>query len=133
MDQIEDVLFRKSLDIATAASIIRQSAQEVQQGLARANQIEAAFKGLSDEWEFDQEDIVLRICFTRDATLTNLTELKKWGDTWFTIGRGIAMWHDASPDSIRIVGAKRGSFVLELAAAYAIVKTIAVVVKELCP
>ena len=55
--------------------------------------------------------------------MENVKDFKSWGNIWFDIGRGIAMAHDLSPEDIKIVGATKGSIIMELAVVASVATT----------
>ena len=125
--RLEDILFRNSLDPATAA----QKFQEILSTLANAVQWSNDMRErLNQYFDFSppsigNDDYLLRVTFTRDAHLENVEDFKKWGEIWFDIGRGIAMAHNLTPQDVRIVGASRGSIVVVMATVYVLAKTVA--------
>jgi hypothetical protein len=74
----------------------------------------------ADSFYEDENSALLRVRFTGNAHLNNLTEFKDWGETWWDIGRGISMAVSDSPESIKVVGASNGSIVITLATCYEI-------------
>ena len=122
---IEDILFRNSLDVATAASQLNLIVQNLNGGLAKVKQIFAGLDGIVLEEEYEEADRVLvRVCFKDGAAMENVTDFKKWGATWHEIGRGVAMAHDSAPEDVLIVGAGKGSIVVELAVLAKIAATL---------
>ena len=132
-EKLEDLLVRNALDIATAATQVSRMASAMQQGMKRVEAIKTALKDLpvaAHRLPIGQGDVLVRVRFEGAAAISDVAALKKWSNTWFDIGRGIAMAHDQSPQSIRVVGAATGSIILELLAAYAIAKTISAILLE---
>ena len=121
---IEEILYKNSIDIATSAQKIQTILQEINSGIAKSNQIQAGLSGCVIEEEYFQaNEILMRVSFTGHASMSNVVDFKKWGDTWCDIGRGIAMAHDLSPEDVKIVGATRGSIVVEMAVIGSIAST----------
>jgi hypothetical protein len=128
---LEDLLYRNVIDVATSAQKIQEIVLSLQAGLQKAAQIQ---QGLTEcvtpeDYENDGE-ILIRVSFTGGAALSNVTEFKEWGKIWYEIGRGIAMAHDKAPEDIRIVGATRGSIVIELAVLASIAGTTSFIIME---
>ena len=129
IDTIEDILYKNALDISTAAQKINEIYQRLTQGIQKADQIKTGLEGCVIEEEYEIEDEVLvRIYFRDKASLANVTDLKKWGDIWHEIGRGIAMVHNATPEDVKIVGATSGSIVLEMATMATIASTTSFII-----
>lgn len=129
VDTIEDILYKNVIDIATAAKKIQEIHQRLTQGIQKANQIRTGLEGCVVEEEYEVEgEVLIRIYFRDKASLANVTDFKKWGETWHDIGRGIAMAHNATPEDIKIVGATSGSIVLEMATMASIATTTSAII-----
>jgi len=123
VSNIEDILYRNALDIPTAASEFNKIVDAINKGLAKAEQIKNGLSDLVDPEELPKDEALIRVGFTKEAAVNNVVDWKKWSAIWYDIGRGIALAHDRAPEDIKVVGAKKGSIVIELAVAYAIAKT----------
>jgi len=129
VDTIEDILYKNVIDIATAAKKIQEIHQRLTQGIQKANQIRTGLEGCVIEEEYEVEgEVLIRIYFKDKASLANVTDFKKWGETWHDIGRGIAMAHNATPEDIKIIGATSGSIVLEMATMASIATTTSAII-----
>ena len=123
---LENLLFRNSLDIATATAEVNSIHEKLNQAIQKSDQLKANLASLIDVDEQDadeSEQVIMRVHFQNDVSLNNLTDLKKLGTTWWEIGRGIAMAHDHAPEDVKIVGAQKGSIIIELAVIAAIATT----------
>lgn len=121
---IEEVLYKNVIDVATSAQKLQEMMQKINQGILKSNQIK---DGLTDciveeAYEADNE-ILMRVTFTGHALMENVSDFKNWGSIWYDIGRGIAMAHNAAPEDVKVVGATKGSIVIELAVIAAIATT----------
>lgn len=131
--QLEGVLFRNSLDIATAAAEVNRIVGQINNAISRSDQIQANLKPLldpavEDNDTDDLDDVIMRIHFQNDVALENITDFKKWGITWWEIGRGIAMAHNHAPEDIKIIGAQKGSIIIELAVIATIATTTSTII-----
>jgi hypothetical protein len=120
---LEDNLYKHVIDIATSAANIQRIIDDINYGLEKSELIK---KGLTDCVELgpaEFDEVLIRVSFSGQASLLNVADLKKWAGIWYEIARGITMAQDLSPEDVRIVGAKRGSIVLELAVVYAFALT----------
>jgi hypothetical protein len=124
---LEDILFKNVIDIATSASRINEIIQNIENGINKSKQIRDGLKGCVDLGEPVADKILVRVNFSGHAAMANLADFKKWGDIWYDIGRGVAMANNVAPEEVIIVGAKKGSVILELAAIYAIVSTMSMI------
>jgi hypothetical protein len=124
INTIEEVLFKNVIDVATSAQKLQQILQKISQGIAKSNQIKGGLTDcvLEEKYEADNE-ILMRVSFTGHALMSNIADFKSWGNIWYDIGRGIAMAHNASPEEIKIVGATKGSIIIELAVIASIATT----------
>ena len=123
-DQIEDILYKNVIDVATSAQKLQQIHQKISEGISKSNQIKAGLTDCVLEEEYEAEnEILMRVSFTGHALMENVKDFKSWGNIWFDIGRGIAMAHDLSPEDIKIVGATKGSIIMELAVVASVATT----------
>jgi len=123
-DQIEDILYKNVIDVATSAQKLQQIHQKLSEGINKSNQIKAGLTDCVLEEEYEAEnEILMRVSFTGHALMENVKDFKSWGNIWFDIGRGIAMAHDLSPEDIKIVGATKGSIIMELAVVASVATT----------
>lgn len=132
VELVEDTLFKNALDIATAAQRIQQCIQEISQGVQWSQQERELLTKIISAEEVSEigDQVLLRVHFTREAHLSNLTELKDWGKTWWEIGRGIGMAHGEAPENISVVGASKGSIIVSLLSTYAVAKTASGIIME---
>jgi len=121
---IEDILYKNVIDVATSAQKLQQIHQEITRGIQKSDQIKTGLDGcvLEEQYETDDE-VLMRVSFTGHATMSNVTDFKRWGNIWHEIGRGIAMAHNASPEDVKIVGATKGSIIIEMAVIASIATT----------
>lgn len=124
---VEKNLRDNSLDSATATENINTYLKNVNKGITVINQIFKGLDGLIDITESEAE-ATLRIRFTGDASIENISDLKKMSGLWYDIGRGIAMYHDDAPENVRVLSAENGSIVFVLGVTVVVVKTLSDVV-----
>lgn len=133
IDHLESLLFKNSLDIATAVEGINKIVLNLSGAIKRTDQIQNNLKVLVES-EADEEampernDVIMSVRFQNEVALDNLTDFKKWGAVWWEIGRGIAMAHDQAPENIRIVGAQKGSIIISLAVVAGIATTTSTII-----
>ncbi|PCI61443.1 MAG: hypothetical protein COB35_06545 [Gammaproteobacteria bacterium] len=121
---IEDILYKNVIDVATSAQKLQQILQEINEGLSKSNQIKIGLTDCVFEEEYESKnEILMRVSFTGHALMENVKDFKVWGTIWYDIGRGIAMAHDLTPEDIKIVGATKGSIIIELAVIASIATT----------
>lgn len=116
VEAIEGILFRNVIDVATTSLELTRIIKEMNDGIAKSNQIIIGLKDCVFEESYETEnEVLMRVSFTGHAPMDNVSDFKVWGNIWYDIGRGIAMVHNAAPEEIKIVGATKGSIVIELA------------------
>ena len=130
ISEIEDILVRNPIDVATAASRIAEIVKRLSQGVEKSNQIKAGLSGCVELTPTEVGEILVRVSFSGNASMTNIVDFKKWGADWHDIGRGIAMVHGVAPEDIRIVGAKKGSIVIELVVVYVVAMTVSTIILQ---
>ena len=125
VEELEDILFRNALDIATSVSKVNVFLNNITAGVQWASQAKSSLEKVITASEVHKLDdkVLLRIHFQKDAHLSNLTEFKGWGISWYDIGRGIAMANGASPEDLTVEGASKGSIIITLATTYGIAHT----------
>jgi hypothetical protein len=109
---------------------VQEISSRIGQGIKKSNQLKAGLTDLVEVGPKDSDDILVLISFSGNASMNNIVDFKKWGAEWHDIGRGIAMVHGMAPDEVRVVGAKNGSIVIELAVAYGFARTISGIILE---
>lgn len=130
--RLEESLFRNAIDIATAANSVQKSIQDITVGSQWSQQIRELVEKIVNTEEVSEigDEVLLRVHFSGDAHLANLTEFKDWGKTWWEIGRGIAMANGEAPEDIRVVGASKGSIIISLLTTLAIAQTTSGIIME---
>ena len=131
--KIEDILFRNSLDIATAANKVKEIMDQISNATKVSDQLKSSLSPLIeiervDDDDIERPDVIMSVRFQNEVSLSNVTDFKKLGTSWWEIGRGIAMAHDCAPEDVRIVGAQKGSIIVELAVIAAIATTTSTII-----
>lgn len=83
------------------------------------------------KWPISDEEEILHITFQLGSEIQDIVKLKAQSESWYDIGRGFALAAKSSPEEIRVVSARSGSIVIDLAAAGAVVVAIAHAVKKI--
>lgn len=128
--EIENILFRNSLDIKTATIKLKELIDELTNGINRINNINHGLKDVVQVEEKIKDKAIIRVHFDNDASIKNITNLKEWSNDWYDISRGIAMIHNEAPEIIEVVGVKKGSIIVELVSIGAIVCTVSKIIYE---
>lgn len=109
-------LLSNTLDIAHVAAQVNTIQSELQQGIQKSDAIRSALMPITQDGgsEIETNKILTRITFHHDASINDIKELNDWSSKWFDIGRGFAMANGQTPEDVEIVGATKGSLILEL-------------------
>lgn len=131
--KIEQVLFENNLDIATAAKEISEYSKKLSQAQLTMNKINDALSqsfSIHENNEIPDDSILMRIYFQQESSISNMADFKKIGANWYDISRGIAMAIDKTPEDFIIIGASKGSIILDLLVATGIATTISKILLE---
>ncbi|WP_020614777.1 hypothetical protein [Sediminispirochaeta bajacaliforniensis] len=118
-NEIDQIFYKKGLDIASALKEIQTLHQRLNSGIDRLKKIETNLNGIikeKDRPDIDNE-AVLKVHFKQHASITNVSEFKKWANDWYDISRGIALSIDMAPESVRVISAEKGSIIVALSVA----------------
>ncbi len=115
-NKLEEIL-SNTLDIAHVAQQINTMKIEIQQGITKSSQLNAALVPFDEEKEpeLSPDQVLTRVTFEHDASVKDIKELRDWTSRWFAIGRGFAMANGQTPEDIKVIGGARGSLIIELA------------------
>lgn len=126
---LEDILYKNSLDIATAVQKLQQIVTDLGQGIEKNKQLINGLKGCVAEPVTEVSDeVLLRVCFQGEAAMNNIKDFKEWGASWHIISHGVAKAHGASADEVRVIGAAKGSVIIELATIASIACTVSAII-----
>jgi len=129
VNRINSILYKNALDIATAAQKIQEILNKLNQGIQKSKQIQTGLSDCVSLEEYEEADeVMIRVAFTGQAAMSNVVDFKKWGNIWHEIGRGIAMAHSGQPEDVKVVGATKGSVIIELATNPAIATTASAII-----
>src|SRR5690606_23216206 len=102
--------------------------------ISKVGKLETA---ITENFEIDEEEdeipddsVLMRVYFQNDVSIDNLTDFKKLSAMWYDIGRGIAMAQNMSPEDFNIIGAKKGSIIIEMAVAVGLATTVSKILLE---
>ncbi len=118
VENIEDVLYENNLDIATAAKKIGEFDNKIKNAVTTINEIDDTLSKsftIGEEEELPDDFVMMRVYFQEGVSINNISDFKKLGATWHEIGRGIAMAQDKTPQDFKIIGAQKGSLIIEMA------------------
>jgi len=131
IDNIEAILTRNNLDIATAINRIEEINNNLNTGVEKLKTIqEGLVDYISDErGEIEHRSgILTRISFVEKASIHNVRHLRDAADDWHIIGVGLAEICSVKLQDIRIVGASRGSIIFDLEVSLKVAATLGVLI-----
>lgn len=123
-EAIEEVLYKNVIDIATSAQKIKKFQDSLSNLLGKMTQVSTGLSPYVEGAPPEYDEALIHIRFQHDASINNIVDLKKWGNAWYEIGRGIALINQLPPEDIKIIGASRGSIVYDLVVVYAVANTL---------
>jgi len=118
VEKVEEILYKNQLDIVAASQKIGENLNKINQAVTRFDQVKSTFSGLytiDETEEIPEGNVLMRVYFQGNSSMKNIIEFKRLGNQWYEIGRGIAMASNGSPENLQIIGAHKGSVILELA------------------
>ena len=115
--ELEEILFRNSLDLKTAASRVSENLLKLSQARDWANKRSTLLEPLveSEELESANQEAIIHIGFRGEAEIHDFEDLKKWSATWHEIAYSVARAKGQPVQELRITGASRGSIILDIA------------------
>jgi len=118
VSNIESVLYKNNLDIATAANKISDFSNRIDTArntlLEIANTLKKSFS-IDDDIDIPEDSVMMRVYFQEGSSIKDIKDLKRLSAVWYDIGRGIAMAQNRSPEDFNIIGAQKGSLIVEMA------------------
>lgn len=130
IENVKRILADNPIDISTTARRINEIAARVGKGIELSNGIKAALANLVELQKPTESTAVLRVRFAGASAVKNIVDLKQWSKEWHDIGRGIALAVGQAPETITVVGARKGSIIIELGVLYGIAKIVSAIMME---
>ncbi len=94
-----------------------------------SSQLKKYYTSEKDE-EISDDEVLVRIYFKDGASINDLNDFKESGNNWYNIGRGLALATDHAPEEIRIVGAEKGSVIIDIVAVSIIASALCKIVAD---
>lgn len=127
---IDETLRSNDIDPATAAQKFKEAVRRMKSAINQANTLKETLNPyVPEEYEHPENKYQMRVTFAGESDLQNFVDMKKWSQSWVTIARGITMAIDKAPEDIEILGASRGSVILDLLAEYEVIEVISEIVR----
>lgn len=132
---VEGLVTQSTFDPATSASQIKNStdrinsAAKIFQGMVNAL-IAAGFDPTQFDVEVDDGMAMARIHFRQEASIGNISEMKKWSADWSDIVRGLGHLVGETPQDMKVVGATKGSIIVCVVGTLSLVTVLALLSKR---
>jgi len=115
-EEIKSLMIEHASDLAYLAEEINKYQAELQQGI---NQIDAIYTSLKpivsdEELILSKDEILTRVTFDNEASIHNVNELRIWVNRLYNITRGLSIACNKPVEDIKVEGASRGSFIIDL-------------------
>lgn len=133
-DFVESTIKVSDFDPASAASTLQDAVSRIERTNGVLQSYASALRDLDiDLGLFDEnvDDITIRVGFRRDASIDNITGLKRSAADWYDIMRGLSLAVNEPPENTRVVGAGTGSIILYLVATAGVTFLLARITKHI--
>jgi len=130
IQNIESILYENQLDIATAAKKIGDFSNRIHKAQEQLTEIENTLSksfSIEDDTHLPEGSVMMRVYFRDGSAINNIKDFKKFGALWHDIGRGIAMAQSKSPEDFNIVGAQKGSIIIEMVVLAALATSVSTI------
>lgn len=127
---IEGIVRTANYDPATAAGRLNTAIaklNEINSGFLQYRTGLHALKIEAVDDTADQESIIIRIGFQKDASIDNVTDWRESAKDWYEIIRGLALASGEAPEDTKIIGASTGSIILILAGTLSVTTLLAMI------
>lgn len=131
--KIEEVLIQNNLDIATAINKIKEFSDRIDGVQATISELQSTLCksfDVEDSNEVEEGQVLMRVYFQNEVGIENLTDFKKLSANWYDIGRGIAMALGKRAEDFNIIGAKKGSIIIDMAVVFTLATTVSKILLE---
>lgn len=118
-EQIKSIFTDHRLDIVSATTKVKECSQKMTTAVQTLTELNTvlikSFPIDEIENEIPNGSTLMRIYFRQDVAINNIVDLKKLANIWHEIGRGVTMAQNKSPEDFKIIGAQKGSIIIEMA------------------
>jgi hypothetical protein len=131
---LKNTLSTSDFDPASAAADVQTDLHKITGAGSKLQQAETALTEIQIEFSSvtsENNRAFAIVLFKDDASISNISELKKWSAEWYDIGRGLAICADETPQDVKVVGAQSGSLILYLSIGVLVTALLARMTKHL--
>lgn len=76
---LEEILYKNVIDVATSTAKIQEILTSINEAISKSNAIQKGLEGCVEVRKSIPDEILIRVNFSKDAAMANITDLKKWG------------------------------------------------------
>ena len=130
---ITNDLTSNTLDISSATNIIKEYNDKIinaQNKFLEINELLSQYFKVNLKNEINENEVLMRLYFQEGMSIDNLNDLKKLSANWYDISRGIAMALNQTPEDFRVIGAKKGSIIIDLAVTVGVATAVSKILLE---
>lgn len=131
---VNDTITTSDFDPASAAADIQVAMQNINGTIRKLKNTQGALRELGLEMLNDElvmmELPLVRVRFKEQASVDDVTRLKKWTADWYDIARGAALSVGETPQSVKVVGANNGSVIVTLGTIASVTMVLAIIAKN---
>lgn len=123
-------------DPATVLSELNQATQSISNARNHLQTINSAFLEAGIDINpptLPEDHLIMRVNFTSDVSIENVSDLKKQSQAWFEILRGIAIAAGHRPEDVIILRTSKNSpFIIEWAMTAALIRLTSLMIRDIC-
>jgi len=114
VQEVEEILVRNQLDIATAAQRFGTIVADFNRAVTHFQALESSLNGFVKRRSVESEGVLMRVVFTAEASINDVVDLKEWSEKWWRIARGVALANGNAVEDVKVASASHGSIIIEL-------------------
>lgn len=117
VDTIEKLTTSRAHDIASIAEKVTEDYERI---IAAGDRLKALGENLLEAFDVEElsqpfkGEMLVRVYFRDEASITDLKKLQDFSDDWYHIGNGIALAKDKDISEFKVLGAHKGSIIIDL-------------------
>ena len=115
-EKIKKLMTEHASDLAYLAQEISRYQSQLQHGISKIDAIYTSLAPIvsSEELVLSSDEILTRVTFDNDASIHDVKELRAWINRLYNITRGLSIACNKPVEEVKVEGASRGSFIIDL-------------------
>lgn len=132
-ENIKKLMIEHASDLAYLAQEISKYQGELQQGISQIDSIYTSLTPIvsTEELVLSRNEILTRVTFDNDASIHDVKELRIWINRLYNITRGLSIACNKPVEDVKVEGASRGSFIIDLIIGRYIASVLTKTLKEI--